>query len=80
MQFDSNLTGPDFLEAVAEAELHNGNEINAAVFRAQAKRWREDQAALERVDPNGHALLAEAKARIAILEAKQASATAALAA
>lgn len=37
------LPGPDFIEAVAETELHNGNEINAAEFRRRAREWQDDQ-------------------------------------
>lgn len=37
------LSGPDFLDAVANAELADGNEINAATYRQRAKQWREEQ-------------------------------------
>lgn len=39
----STLSGPDFLTAVAEAELCNGNQINADAFKQRARQWREEQ-------------------------------------
>lgn len=53
------MSGPDFLERVADVELGNGNEINAAAFRDRARQWRLDQ-----VD------LRQAQARVADLEAR----------
>ncbi|TAA27640.1 hypothetical protein EA661_12855 [Pseudoxanthomonas winnipegensis] len=47
----SRLSGPDFLLAVADAELANGNEINAAVFRQRASEWKHDQALASTVKP-----------------------------
>lgn len=38
----AELSGPDFLDAVADAEEANGNTINAAVFRERAKQWQRD--------------------------------------
>ncbi len=46
MSFDidpSQLPGPDFLHAVADAEEGNGNTINAAEFRRRAHQWQRDQ-------------------------------------
>lgn len=40
----TRLSGPEFLHAVADAELANGNEINAAEFRRRAQEWQRDQA------------------------------------
>ena len=40
----SRLSGPDFLDAVAEAELVNGNKINADFFKQRARDWRQLQA------------------------------------
>lgn len=40
------LNGPDFLDAVADAEEANGNTINAAEFRRRAKQWQQDLSAL----------------------------------
>lgn len=48
--FNSNpatLNGPDFLDAVADAEEANGNTINAAEFRRRAKQWQQDLSALD---------------------------------
>jgi hypothetical protein len=42
-RLDNELPGPDFLASVAEAELHNGNEINAQAFRKRANEWQRDQ-------------------------------------
>ena len=42
----SLMTGPDFLEHVAEAELANGNLFNAQEYHRRAIQWREDQEAL----------------------------------
>lgn len=44
---NGGLSGPDFLDQVADAELSNGNEINAAEFRTRARQWREDRQALD---------------------------------
>lgn len=37
------LDGPDFLDAVADAETAHGNDINAAEYRKRARQWRGDQ-------------------------------------
>ncbi|MBA2411385.1 MAG: hypothetical protein H0V63_00965 [Burkholderiaceae bacterium] len=37
------LSGPDFLEALADAELASGNEINADTYRQRARQWRAEQ-------------------------------------
>lgn len=58
MDTTNSISGPDFLERVADVELANGNEINAAAFRDRARQWRLDQ-----VD------LWDAKTRVADLEA-----------
>lgn len=36
------LPGPDFLEAVADAEAANGNDVNAHEYRRRAAEWRRD--------------------------------------
>lgn len=49
--FDNNTThldGPDFLEAVADAEEHLGNHINAAEYRRRARQWSNERAQRER--------------------------------
>lgn len=43
----SRLSGPDFLDAVAQAELAKGNEVNADYFEQRAREWRQDRADLE---------------------------------
>lgn len=58
MDTTTSISGPDFLERVADVELGNGNEINAATFRDRARQWRLDQ-----VD------LREAHGRVTDLEA-----------
>lgn len=40
------LTGPEFLEHVANAEAALGNEINAAEYRRRATQWKADLAEL----------------------------------
>jgi hypothetical protein len=45
------LDGPDFLDAVADAEEVLGNLINAAEYRRRARQWRNDQIALDRLRP-----------------------------
>jgi hypothetical protein len=40
------LDGPDFLDAVADAEEVSGLLINAAEYRRRARQWREDLLAL----------------------------------
>lgn len=39
----NTLSGPDFLEAVADAESANGLEINAETYRNRAGDWKRDQ-------------------------------------
>lgn len=46
MHETETLDGPDFLDALADAESANGNEINAAEFRRRARHWREDRQTL----------------------------------
>lgn len=45
------LTGPEFLDHVANAEEALGNEINAAEYRRRAKQWEADIAELESLRP-----------------------------
>ena len=40
----SHLDGPDFLDAVADAEEANGNLINAAEYRRRARQWANERA------------------------------------
>lgn len=40
------LDGPDFLDAVADAEDALGHAINAAEYRRRAQQWRADRQAL----------------------------------
>lgn len=40
------LDGPDFLDAVADAEEVSGLLINAAEYRRRARQWREDRLVL----------------------------------
>lgn len=49
------LDGPDFLNAVADAETAHGNDINAAEYRKRARQWQlcqaeRDEAVRERDD------------------------------
>lgn len=43
---DHTLSGPDFLDSVADAEEANNNYINAAEYRRRATQWREAERAL----------------------------------
>lgn len=38
------LSGPDFLEAVADAEAANDHLINADVYRQRARQWKQLEA------------------------------------
>lgn len=37
------MSGPDFLEHVADAEAANHNDINAQIYRDRAAQWKQDQ-------------------------------------
>ena len=43
------LDGPDFLDALADAEEVNGLLINAAEYRRRARQWRADKRALDQL-------------------------------
>ena len=43
----SELSGPDFLDHIADVESGQGLHINAAEYRKRAKQWREHQQQLE---------------------------------
>lgn len=45
-----SLDGPDFLDAVATAELDHGNEINAAAYRDRCNEWRRDKQHIESLE------------------------------
>ena len=75
------LSGPDFLNAYADAQLALGNEINAATFRERARQWAEDVALRDHCNGCHPGLVQDhidACARIAELEARLASAAQAL--
>jgi len=78
----SRLTGPEFLDAVAEAELAKGNGVNADFFEQRAREWRQLQAdhdqTAQRIASQQQAL-DRAHARVRQLEAQVAAASAALA-
>jgi len=40
----SGLNGPDFLQEVAETNLHNGDRIAYSEWLRRSKQWREDRA------------------------------------
>jgi hypothetical protein len=40
MAHPNTLSGPDFLDAVAEQEAANGNDVNADIFRNRALQWK----------------------------------------
>jgi hypothetical protein len=43
----SELSGPDFLDHIADVESGQGLHINAAEYRKRARQWREHQQQLE---------------------------------
>lgn len=45
------LDGPDFLDALADADEANGLLINAAEYRRRARQWREDRLTLASLQP-----------------------------
>lgn len=38
-----HLTGPEFLDSVADAEAANSNDINAEVFRVNSVQWSAER-------------------------------------
>jgi hypothetical protein len=67
--YNTRLTGPDFLDAVAEVELQQGNDVNADAFRQRAREWRQLQADYDVIDRRNHSLqdaLDRARAAVAI--------------
>lgn len=48
--YQTGLSGPDFLDAVADAEAAQGNDINAAEYRRRARQWRQGEHAREQLD------------------------------
>ena len=52
------LSGPDFLEAVADAEAAIGNDINADTYRQRAQQWKREADALEAAEAKSAALQA----------------------
>lgn len=65
----STLAGPDFLEAVADAELAAGHPVNADVFRQRSREWRQLQADHDALEQRNHTLqqaLDKARAAVAI--------------
>ena len=52
----STMSGPDFLEAVADAELAAGHPVNADVFRQRSREWRQQQADYASLEARNHSL------------------------
>jgi hypothetical protein len=52
----AHLPGPDFLDAVAETELHIGNPVNADIFAQRAREWRQQTADLEQLQERNASL------------------------
>ncbi len=58
------LSGPDFLDAVADVEESNGNPINADVYRTRSDAWQLDLMRIEALETDlATAQLALAKAQ-----------------
>ncbi len=60
---DTDLSGPDFLDNVADLESGNGLHINAAEYRKRAREWRQEQQQL-RDAQDQHQRLAEEVSRV----------------
>lgn len=54
------IDGPEFLDAVADAEAAKGNDINAQAYRERAAQWSNDRQRLrdaqQRIDDLTHQL------------------------
>lgn len=46
----NRLTGPDFLDSVADQNDAQGLPVNAAEFRQRATDWRQDQQRIEQLE------------------------------
>lgn len=68
-QPNSALLGPDFLEAVADKQLANGLEVDAAEFRNRADEWRQDRRAREAAESALHTLRERMEAATRALQA-----------
>ncbi len=55
----SNLSGPEFLDHVADAELNCGNIINSDAYRQRAVEWARDKQEIDEL----HRKLAESESR-----------------
>lgn len=69
---ESMLSGPDFLDSVADAEAARDNHVNADIYRQRANQWRKDLADLDQCGghPGIAAELDEAKRQLADYEAR----------
>ena len=56
---ESELSGPDFLENVADVEAGHGLYINAAEYRKRALEWRLEQARLLDIVDHNQELVAQ---------------------
>lgn len=43
MRHATAMSGPEFLDAVADAESANNNDINADIYRRRALEWAQDK-------------------------------------
>lgn len=50
MEHLQHLTGPEFLDCVADAESANANDINAGAFRLNAAQWAADRRRLRELE------------------------------
>jgi hypothetical protein len=76
MSDPADYTTPDFLDRLADQELANGNEVNAAALRRAHTAWKRDREALH----EEQAANAPLRRRVHDLEARLADAQRALAA
>jgi hypothetical protein len=50
MPTDHRLSGPDFLDSMANQSAAHGLDVNAAEFRQRASDWRADQLRIEQLE------------------------------
>lgn len=50
MPIDHRLSGPDFLDSMANQSTAHGLDVNAAEFRQRAGDWRTDQLRIEQLE------------------------------
>ena len=62
-----SLSGPDFLDAVADAQAADGNHVNADVYRARGRDWQRHLRRIEALETD------LATAQLALVKAQRRS-------